>query len=119
MEKIKLPQLVQAVAKESFKEALKVAKPKYKDKTDEELAEILGLTEFQFKHFTEKALGDAFSENLEKAIASILHQGNSLEVPHQFNVFVHESKARKNENGEPSRKLSIRTRRSLKAGLNK
>lgn len=129
MEKVKLEAIAQEVSRETFIEAIKTAKPKYKDLTDVELAEILGLTEYQFKHFADKALGSAFSEKVEEKISQILKDGKSLEVPHQFNVFVHTSKGTKqkdgsttsprlNKNGKPSRKLSIRTRRGIKETLN-
>lgn len=118
MEKIKLEELLVKVAGEALKDAIKTAKPKYKEKTDVELAEIFGLSEFQFTHLTEKALGRAVSERLEEEMETTFVAGNSVEVPHQFMVFVHESKARKTKSGVPVRKLSIRTRKALKHKIN-
>lgn len=118
MAKVKVETLLQAIAGDAVKDALKTAKPKYKDKTNAELAEIFGLSEFQFEHFMEKALGRSISQKLEGAFKNTLANGDSIEVPHQFNVFVHESQVRKNENGTPVRKLSIRTRKSIKETIN-
>jgi hypothetical protein len=118
MEKIKLEVIVNEVAGAALREAIKTAKPKYKDLTDVELAEVFGLTEYQFAHLADKALGRIVSEKAEEGIREVLLAGNSLEVSHQFNVYVHESKSRTNENGTPSKKLSIRTRRAIKSKLN-
>lgn len=118
MEKIKLQAIVQTIAGDAFKNALATARPKYKGKSDQEIAEILGLSEFQYQHFIQQALGRAVSQMLEDSFTTILTEGNSIEVPHQFNVFVHASSARVNKNGESLKKLSVRTRRALKAKIN-
>jgi hypothetical protein len=118
MNKVKFQELVQEVAGDVFKEAIGVAKPKYKGKSDQELAEIMGLSEYQYNHFKEKALGNTLGKALEAKIIELLKNHNSIEVAHAFNVFVHESSARKNENGTSARKLSIRTRQALKRDLN-
>lgn len=118
MSKVKFVELVQEVAGEAMIEAIKTAKPKYKDLTNEELAEMFGLSEFQFNHLTEKAVGRAVSEKLEEKMEATFVAGSSIEFPRQFNVFIHESQVRKNTDGTPSRKLSIRTRKALKDKLN-
>jgi hypothetical protein len=118
MEKIKFHELVQDVAAEALKESIGVAKPKYKDKSDKELAEAMGLSEYQYNHFMDKALGRAFAQKIESKMLELLKDKKSIEVPHAFNIFLHESKARVNENGDPARKLSIRTRTALKNELN-
>jgi hypothetical protein len=116
--KVKLQEIVNEVAPIAFKEALGKANPKMKNKTNEELAAILGLSEHQYKHFMGLALGRAISECVEDKISRVLKQGDSVEVPHQFQVYVHTSEARKNEKGEPAKKLSVKTRRGLKRELN-
>lgn len=130
MEKIKLESIINEIAGAALREAIKTAKPKYKDLTDEQLAEAFGLTEYQFAHLSDKALGRIISDKVEAKINETLVAGKSIEVPHQFNVFVHTSKGttnkdgsvasfpRLNENGNPSKKLSIRTRRGIKETLN-
>lgn len=130
MAKVKVGELVKSITGAALREAIVTAKPKYKDLTDAELAEKFGLTEFQFGHLADKALGNAIAEKLEVGIEQVLLNGDSLEVPHQFNVFVHTSKGtvskdgkvlsspRLNKNGEPSKKLSVRTRRNIKDKLN-
>lgn len=117
--KFKLNQLLREVSVDAFMDALATAKPKYKNKTKEELAEIFGLTEYQFTHLLEKTIPNAMSEKLEGKIKETLNNGDSLEVPQQFNVYVHESKVRvKKETGKKSRKLSIKTRDEMKRKLN-
>lgn len=118
MEKVKFQELVQGIANEAFKEAIGIAKPKYKEKSDEEFAEILGLTEYQYNHFLDNVLGRVVADKVHSKMLELLNQNKSIEMPHSFNIFVHESKARTNENGAPARKLSIRTRRALKNELN-
>ena len=128
-EKIQLHAVIQEVAGQSFREAIKTAKPKYKDLTDEQLAEVFGLTEYQFNHLADKALGRNVGEKVVEKIKELLEDGKSLEVQHVFNVFVHTSKGTKhkdgsvsiprlNKNGKPSKKLSVRTRRAIKETLN-
>lgn len=130
MAKVKVEAIVKEIAGSALREAIATAKPKYKDLTDEQLAEIFGLTPYQFAHLADKALGKIVAEKLENGIKQVLKNGDSFEVPHQFNVFVHTSKGtvakdgkvlsspRLNEKGEPSKKLSIRTRRNMKEELN-
>jgi hypothetical protein len=130
MEKVKIESIVKEVAGAALREAIVTAKPKYKGLTDSQLAEIFGLTEYQFAHLADKALGNIVAEKLEAGIENVLIAGKSLEVPHQFNVFVHTSKGtvskegevisapRLNKNGAPSKKLSVRTRRGIKEKLN-
>lgn len=116
--KVKLDELIKEVARESLLDALFNVKPKYKEKTAEELAEAFGLTPYQWNLVVQHILPRYVAEGVEKKIEEVLKNGDSLEVLHQFNIFVHESNARKNEKGEPAKKLSIRTRRALKNKLN-
>lgn len=117
-EKIKVQEVFNNVTEEAFKEALGKACNKLKGIADEELQKVLGLSDYQFKHFF-KALSRSMGEKFEAEVHALFHKGNSLEVPHQFQVYVHESESRKTESGAPAKKLSIRTRRGLKNGLNK
>lgn len=117
MAKIKVTEVFNTITEDSFKQALGKATNKLKGASGEELAKSLGLSEYQYKHFY-KALSRSLSENFETEVKELFHNGHSLEVPHQFQVYVHESEARKNESGNPAKKLSIRTRRGLKSGLN-
>lgn len=118
MEKKKLNEVTKSVAKDAFKEALFTAKPKLRGATDKELQEELGLTEFQYNHLVEKTLGGSFAEKLEEKFLEEFKAGNSIEVPNQYQVFVHESKVRTNDKGEASKKLSVRTRKALKEAIN-
>lgn len=118
MEKVKLAEVVNGITEESFKEALGKSCNKLKGATDEELKTMFGMSDYQYTHFY-KALSRSFNKKLESGINEIFVKGDSLEVPHQFQAYVHESEARKNENGNPAKKLSIRTRRGLKGSLNK
>lgn len=117
--KVKFEEIVKEVATEALFEALGTARPKYKGLTDKELALVLGLSESQYEHLVSKALGRSLSEKLESNMLKHLEKGNSIEVPHAFNLFVHESEVRVNEEtGQPTRKVSVRTRRALKEKLN-
>lgn len=118
IEKVKLAEVIQGIAAESFKAALATAKPKLKEISDEELAGLMGLSDYQYNHFLNKALGVAISKRIEEAIHQLLLEEKSLEVPHQFQVYVFESESRQNKNGNPAKKLSLRTRRALKEQLN-
>lgn len=117
MEKIKVAEVFNEISEDAFKQALGKAANKLKGASGEELAKTLGLSEYQYKHFY-KALSRAMDEKFEEKVKELLHAGHSIEVPHQFQVYVHESESRINENGKPAKKLSIRTRRGLKTGLN-
>jgi hypothetical protein len=118
VEKIKFSQIVQEVAVEALRTALVIANPMLKDKSDAEVAEMFGFNEKQFKYFADKALGHAITEKVETKISDIFKAGNSVVVHNQFQVYVYESKAYKNEDGSLTKKLSIRTRRRTKELLN-
>lgn len=115
--KIKAQDIFNGITEAAFKEALGKANNKAKGITDEELAKQLGLSEYQYQHFF-KALSRSLDNKFESILNELFKNGDSLEVPHQFQVYVHESESRINEKGEPAKKLSVRTRRGLKAGLN-
>lgn len=117
MTKIKVAEVFNEIAEEAFKAAYGKANNKAKGISDVELAKGLGLSEYQYQHFF-KALSRSFDDKFEAKLHELFKNGDSLEVPHQFQVYVHESESRKNENGSPAKKLSVRTRRGLKAGLN-
>lgn len=116
--KVKFEEIVKEVAKEALFEALGMVRPKYKGLTDSEMALVLGLSDSQYNHLVEKALSRVLSDKIEENMLKHLQEGNSIEVPHAFNIFVHESEVRVNESGQPARKVSVRTRRALKEKLN-
>lgn len=117
--KVKFEEVVKEVATQALFEALGIARPKYKGLTDKELALVLGLSDSQYDHLINKAFSRVMSEKLEANILKHLEMGNSIEVPHAFNIFVHESEVRVNEEtGKPARKVSVRTRRALREKLN-
>ncbi|MGE7305822.1 hypothetical protein AAXE64_27110 [Priestia megaterium] len=118
MTKRKLQDLLNDITAEAFKEALLKANPKLKGKSDEELAETLSLTLNQYRHLTEKALSKVVNQKLLSKIEAEFKQGNSLEVPHLFNVRVYESAVNKNEQGLPKKKLSLTAREKAKRMLN-
>lgn len=118
MAKVKFQTVVNELAREAFLKALFTAKPKLSGHSDSELAKCLSLTEYQYEHLLTKTLGKAFSEQIEEALFQKLKDGDSIEFPHKFNIFVHESEVRTNEDGNPAKKFSIRTRRAAKEKLN-
>ena len=118
-EKVKFEDLVKEVALKSLHSALGKVRPRYKDIKEEDLALVLGLSDSQFKHLKDGALGNALSENILTAILDHFAKGDSIEFKNSFNVFVHESTTRVNEEtGEAVKKMSIKTRQDLKKKLN-
>ena len=119
LEKVKFEEIVQEIAIKSLIEALGKARSRYKTLNEDDFALVMGLSESQFKQLKEKSLGAILSENLMKAIDDHVAQGHSIEFKNRFNVFVHESTTRVNEEtGEPFKKMSIKTRKELREKLN-
>lgn len=116
-EKIKVAEVFGKVTEDSIKAAIGKACGKLKGASSEELAKSFGLSERQYKHFL-KAFGITLADNFTAELKEMFSNGHSLEVPHQFQVYVHESESRKNKNGNKSKKISVRTRRELKRHLN-
>ena len=116
MSKVVFTEIVNEVSWDAFREAIELAKPNYKEKTDDELREILGLTEHQFSHF-QKALGKKNAEHVQGGIHKTLLNGDSVELPHMLNIYVYQSK-RTNEEGKELKKLSIKTRTKMKKQIN-
>lgn len=117
--KVKFEDLVQEVAMKSLHEALGKVRPRYKDIKQEDLALVMGLSESQFSHLANSALKTALSENIHTAILDHFAKGDSIEFKNSFNVYVHESTTRVNEEtGESVKKISVRTRQDLKKKLN-
>ena len=117
-EKVKLEELVKEIAVPALFEALGKVRPKYKGLTEREMALVLGLSDSQYTHLVDKALSNVFAEKLEENMLRHLQNGNSIEVPHAFNIFIHESEVSLNEKGLPAKKVSVRTRKALKEKLN-
>ena len=118
-EKVHFDEIVKEVAAAALFEALGTARPKYKGLSEKEFALIFGLSESQFEHFIGKALGNSLSKKLESNMLKHLEDGDSIEFPKAFNLFVHESEVRTNEAGVPTKKISVRTRKALKEKLNR
>ena len=117
-EKMKLEEIFKEMTTTAFMEALGTARPKYKGLSHRELALMMGLSESQYTHLMDKALPRKFAERLQENILKHLENGDSVEFPHSFNVFVHESEVRTNVHGNPIKKVSVRTRKAFKEKLN-
>lgn len=117
-EKVRLEEIVKEIAVPSLFEALGKVRPKYKGLSEKEMALVLGLSDSQYTHLVEKALSNVIAENLIENMLKHLLNGNSIEVLHAFNIFVHESEVHLNEKGLPAKKISVRTRKALKEKLN-
>ena len=115
-EKVKFEELVSKVSFGAVKEALLLAKPSYKDKSEEEIRKILGLTEHQYQHF-QKAMATNLSKELHTEIDQTILRGDSLEFPNSFNVHKYFMR-RTNQKGERLYKLSITARKRMKERIN-
>ena len=79
--------------------------------------EILGITDKQLERI-EKKLAEKITSQLEQGVKDALVKGEAVEFPQNFLVLPTESTVRKNEDGTPVKKLSLRTRKAMKDTLN-
>ena len=119
MGKVTLRELIDRVSLDAFKEALLLTKRSYGEITDRDMMMMLGLTDAQYERFVKTTLNHVLNKKLTVAMIDALTNGDSINLPRQFELRVYTSGTRMNENGTPFRKMSIKTKEQMSNRLNK